>query len=218
MKPFITALLSEFLGTFFFIFGGCGAIMISALYPGAVPSMLVPIAFGLSISVMVFVFAASSGAHFNPSVTLGLALAKRFSWAKVLPYIIVQCAGGIVAILLLTTILPATSTLGVTAPTVSAWQAVIWEAVLTGLLVFAVLSLVTSEAKPIAGSLIVGFAITTIVILGGATSGGSANLARSLGPALISGNFTHFWIYIVGPFAGAILASLVYQVSKFSAR
>jgi aquaporin NIP len=202
MRP----LVAEFIGTFVLVFAGCGAIAVGTASPAAVA-----LAFGLAIAVMVYALGHVSGAHFNPAVSIGFAIGRHFPWPRVVAYVVSQAAGAVSAALLLRLTLGPAVTLGVTSPTSSAGQALVWEAVLTFVLMLVITAVATDvRAVGEAAALAIGGAVTLGSLVGGPVSGASMNPARSLGPALVSGDLASLWIYLLGPVVGASLAALVY--------
>lgn len=204
--------LAEAIGTFTLVFAGCGAIMVSQRFPGAIAPASIPLVFGLAIGVMVYAVGHISGAHFNPAVTLGLAVAGRFPKRNVPVYWAAQCTGAVVAIAVLDLLLPAGPGFGATVPAVPALAAVAWEAILTFFLVFVILSVATDTRAngPMAG-IAIGGTICLDAFFGGPVTGASMNPARSLAPALFQGTFSTLWIYFTGPGIGAVLAALTYE-------
>jgi aquaporin NIP len=202
MRP----LVAEFIGTFVLVFAGCGAIAVGTASPAALA-----LAFGLAIAVMVYALGHVSGAHFNPAVSIGFAIGRHFPWSRVAVYMVAQVAGAVSAALLLRLTLGPDAPLGVTAPTDSAGRALVWEAVLTFVLMLVITAVATDvRAVGEAAALAIGGAVTLGSLVGGPVSGASMNPARSLGPALVSGDLASLWIYLLGPVVGASLAALVY--------
>jgi aquaporin NIP len=204
--------LAEAIGTFALVFAGCGAIMVSERFPGAIAPASIPLVFGLAIGIMVYAVGHISGAHFNPAVTLGLALAGRFPKRNVPVYWAAQCAGALVAITFLNGLLPAGPGFGATVPAVPALVAVAWEAILTFFLVFVIISVATdTRAQGSMAGIAIGATICLDAFIGGSVTGASMNPARSLAPALFQGTCSTLWIYFVGPGIGAVIAALTYE-------
>jgi aquaporin NIP len=200
-------LLAEFLGTFALVFAGTGAIVINHASHGAIAHGGIAVTFGLIVLAMVYAFGDVSGAHLNPAVTTGFALAGRFSWADVPGYVAAQLAGAFAASALLRLLFPADPTLGATLPAGSAWQSFVLEAVLTFLLMLVILSVSTgAKEKGITAGIAVGAVIALEAMFAGPISGASMNPARSVSPALISGHLEHLWVYLAAPLLGACLA------------
>lgn len=200
--------LSEFLGTFALVFAGTGAIIIDSASHGAITHAGVAFTFGLIVLAMIYTFGDVSGAHLNPAVTTAFALARRFPWREVGPYLLAQIAGAFAASGLLSLLFPGDSSrLGATLPAGSATQSFVLELVLTFLLMMVVLSVSTgAKEKGITAGIAVGAVITLEAMFAGPICGASMNPARSLAPAVVSGNLQHLWIYLVATTLGAWLA------------
>lgn len=204
--------IAEAIGTFAILFFGCGSIRMAEQFPGSLPLFCIPFIFGLAVMVMIYAVGHLSGAHFNPAVTLAFAVARHFPNREVLPYWIAQFLGAIGGIALLSFLLPSSPMLGMTLPHVPLFQALIWEMILTFFLMFIIVSVATdTRAVGMMAGLAIGATVTLGAFIGGPVTGGSMNPARSFAPTLFAGRWDHFWIYLVGPSLGAILAALVYR-------
>jgi len=205
-----SALAAEFVGTFMLVFAGTAAIVVDRATHGVVSHVGISLTFGLAVMAGICAFAASSGAHFNPAVTLGFFLAKRFPFSKVPIYIGAQCAGAIAASAALRWLFPSDSTLGATVPSDS-WQVAFgFEIILTFFLVSVILH--ATRGGGAFGALApfaIGGTVALDALIGGPVSGASMNPARSLGPALVSGTWSHHWIYWIAPLLGCLLAVLL---------
>jgi aquaporin NIP len=202
MRPHV----AEFIGTFAFVFVGCGAVALGNhdVVAGA-------LAFGGTLGIMVYAVGHISGGHFNPAVTIGLATGRQFPWRRVPGYILAQAAGATVAALLLRLTLTSGVPLGVTHPTGSDGQAFVWEVVMTFFLVFVVTAVATdARAVRSAAGFCIGGTIVLDAIVGGPISGASMNPARSFGPALVANDLTGLWIYLAAPVIGGVIAALIY--------
>ena len=200
-------LISEFLGTFALVFAGTGAIVINAASHGAITHPGIALTFGLIVLAMIYSFGDTSGAHFNPAVTVGFAVARRFSWMSVPGYVCAQLAGAFAASGLLRFLFPADPTLGTTLPAGPDMQSFVLEIVLTFLLMLVILSVSTgAKEKGITAGIAIGSVIALEAMFAGPICGASMNPARSIAPAVMSGHLQHLWIYIAGPVLGALLA------------
>ena len=201
------ACFAEFLGTAALVFAGTGAIVINDVSGGAITHVGVAMTFGLIVLAMIYTLGDISGAHLNPAVTLAFWRARRFEGARVLPYIGSQLGGALVGSGLLRALFPTHATLGATLPAGPAAQSFILEIVLTALLMFVILNVSTGAKEK---GLMAGVAIGSVILLeamfAGPICGASMNPARSLAPALVSGNLGAVWIYLLAPVLGAWLA------------
>jgi aquaporin Z len=199
-------LAAEFIGTFTLVFAGAGAIVINEVSGGAVTHVGVALTFGLIVLAMIYTLGDISGAHLNPAVTLGFFAARRFPFPQVLPYIVSQCAGAIAASLALRVLFPANASLGATMPAGAVAQSFVLELILTAILMFVILGVSTGAAeKGITAGIAVGAVIGLEALFAGPICGASMNPARSLGPALVTLNLTHLWLYLAAPVLGAAL-------------
>lgn len=197
--------LAEAIGTFALVFAGTGAIIINDASGGAVTHVGIGITFGLVVMAVIYAIGEVSGAHINPAVTIGFAVAGKFSWRRVPPYLAAQCAGAFAASLVLRTLFPEHPTLGGTVPAGSAMQSFVLEIILTFILMFVVLCTATGakEKGIMAGAAIAG-TVAFEALFAGPISGASMNPVRSIAPAVISGNLADLWVYIAAPIVGAI--------------
>lgn len=213
-----TSLLAEFIGTFALIFIGAGA---GALGIGG----LVGVAFAHGLVVLGFAYSYGhiSGTHINPAVTLGVWAAGKIDAARAFSYIVFQIAGGIVGALVLRWVLGGTATglgrtalasglqVGDTTITITAAVGLVLEAILTFFLVNAVMNAGISGKATIPGGLAIGLTLVFCILMGGPLTGASLNPARSIGPAVATGNFADLWLYLVGPALGGALAGVLYK-------
>jgi aquaporin NIP len=197
-------LIAEFLGTFCLVFAGTGAIVIDGVTGGAVSHVGVALTFGLIVLAMIYTIGDISGAHINPAVTIGFFAARRFEAGSVIPYVVSQSAGALVASVVLRFLFPQSATLGATVPAGSAMQSFVLEMILTTLLMFVILSVSTgAREKGITAGIAVGAVIALEAMFAGPICGASMNPARSLGPAVVAGHLSDLWIYLVAPVLGA---------------
>ncbi|HXZ05388.1 MAG TPA: aquaporin [Ktedonobacteraceae bacterium] len=202
-------LFSEILGTFLLVLAGAGAGVVNAVSNNAISRAAAVTAPGLMVLAIILFMGAISGAHLNPAVSIAFAARGDFPWRRVPGYIIAQLIGATLACLLLWGMLGKVGMLGATEPGagISDWQALLMEFVLTAGLVSTILG-TASRAQNLGP--ISAFGVGAYIILAGLwsspISGASMNPARSFGPDLVLWNFSHYWVYIVGPIAGAIVA------------
>ena len=203
-------LLAEFIGTFILVFTGTGAVVFDSMSNGAITHIGISLIFGLVVMVIVYALGDISGAHINPAVTIGFAISGEFPFKRVAPYILSQCLGATAASFSLLALFGNHNEMGSTIPIEIEGQRLIYEClilevIITFILMFVILNVVSPDKKLVAG-IIIGGIIAVESGFAGPISGASMNPARSLGPAIASGNFTGFWIYIVGTISGAALA------------
>lgn len=200
-------LLAEFLGTFFLVFAGTGAVVVDDLRGHPIGAPGIALVFGLVVLTLIYAFGELSGAHFNPAVTLGFAAAGRFRWKEVPGYAVSQFLGALAASLVLRGIFPDHKGLGSTQPSGSATAAGIMEAILTLFLMLVILRVSTgAREKGITAGIAVGAVIGLEAMFAGPFCGASMNPARSAGPALVSGQLQNLWVYCVAPCVGVLLA------------
>jgi MIP family channel proteins len=208
--------VAEGLAAFTLVFAGCGAIITESVHHGTLGSIGIALAFGLVIMVMVYATGHLSGAHINPAVTIAFTLTRHFPPREALAYIAGQVIGAIAAALLLLAIWPSQpAALGATVPSIGAGSALVYEALMTAFLMFVIMAVATdTRAVGAAAAIAIGGTIGLDALFGGPITGASMNPARSLGPALASGTWTDFWIYVLGPCAGAAIGALAYQAVR----
>ena len=213
--------LAELVGTFALVFVSAGAIASASLTGDVSPSLLaVALAYGLAMAVMVSAVGHISGGHFNPAVTLAFFVTRRLAVSLTIAYLVVQLAAAAGAALLIRWIFPGASAESVgygspaIDPGIDVAEALVVEAILTFFLVWVVFATAADPRgtfKSIAG-LAIGFTITMDVLMGGPLTGAAMNPARALGPELVSNTWDDFWIWYVGPFAGAVIAAVAYEL------
>jgi len=202
-------LFSEVLGTFLLVLAGAGGGVVNAVSNGQISRAAAVTAPGLTVLAVILFMGGISGAHLNPAVSIAFATRGNFPWLRVPGYIIAQLVGSTLAVLLLRAIFGNVGMLGATepGPGISDWQAVLVEFVLTAGLVSTILG-TASKAQNLGP--ISAFGVGAYIILAGLwaspISGASMNPARSFGPDLVLWNFSNYWVYIVGPIAGGLLA------------
>jgi aquaporin Z len=202
-------LFSEILGTFLLVLVGAGGGVVNAVSNGAISRTAAVTAPGLMVLAIILFMGAISGAHLNPAVSIAFAVRGDFPWLRVPGYIIAQLLGSTLAVLLLWAIFGKVGMLGATepGPGISDWQALLIEFFLTAGLVSTILG-TASRAQNLGP--ISAFGVGAYIILAGLwsspISGASMNPARSFGPDMVLLDFSHYWVYIVGPIAGGLLA------------
>jgi len=224
MAPIAKAALAELIGTFTltFIGAGAGAAATAASAPGLTatnaPGLVVAaFAHGVALMIIIYTWGTVSGAHVNPAVTLGACIGGKIPFGKCILYWIAQFAGAIAAAYLLLYLVGLDGvkegqTLGSwtkNADQIDAVRTIILEAVLTFFLVAAVYSCGIFNLFGNAVGLAIGFVLTADILCGGPYTGASMNPARSFGPFLAAGNLGPFWLYVVGPAIGGIVAGLL---------
>lgn len=209
------AYVAEFLGTFVFVFIAAGASLANAFYVD-IGTVGIALATGLSISAMMYACVHLSGAHLNPAVTIALWLAQKFKGEMAVFYILAQITASFTAAGLLQLIFGlAAREFFLGGPTVgvgiSQQTAVVTEAVLTAILIFAVFATMVDRRGPVSfGPLAVGFVVVIANIFGGPISGAAINPARAIGPLVLVNAWSNLLVYIVGPLAGALFG-LIYE-------
>jgi aquaporin NIP len=207
---------AEGLGVFALAFAGCGAIIAEAEHPGTLGTVGIALVFGLIVMAMVYATGHLSGAHLNPAVTLAFVATRHFPRGEALAYLAAQLAGALAAAGLLAAIWPShPADLGTTLPTVGTGSAFAYEAVLTAFLMFVIMAVATDTRAVGAGAAIaIGGTVGLDALFGGPITGASMNPARSIGPALVSGEMHDLWLYIAAPLLGALIGGLAYQLVR----
>ncbi len=205
--------LAEGFAAFALVFAGCGAIIADTTRDGALGSVGVSLVFGLIIMAMIYATGHLSGAHINPAVTIAFTLTRHFPLRDAIAYIAAQLTGAIAgALVLLATWRDQPAALGATVPTVGVGSAFVYELILTAFLMFVIIAVATdTRAVGAAAAIAIGGTVGLDALFGGPVTGASMNPARSLGPALVAGEWTDFWIYVAGPVCGAAVGAFAYQ-------
>ena len=212
-------LTAEAVGSFLFFFVGAGAIISDSGLNGGAPSGLISIALahGLALGVLVSALGVVSGAHFNPAVTVGVWISGRIELPRGVMYIVAQLVGGVLAGLALRVIFPeamwqaarlGTPTLN---PDFSDVAGIAVEAILTMVLMFAVLGTAIDPRAPKIGGLAIGLAVAADIFMGGPITGAAMNPARWFGTAAAGGYFENWYVWIIGPVLGAVVAAAIYR-------
>jgi aquaporin NIP len=213
------AFAAEIIGTFLLVFFICGFISIA--HPGPHDLAALGLVHAFVLGAAIYALGGTSGAHFNPAVTLGLWSIRKISGANAAVYLVCQAIGAILAALLVLLLFNdigdavnygATAINGDVLQDGSVWLGLIAEALGTFLLMWAIMGLAVNPAgdAPLA-AVGIGAALGVAVMIFGPATGAGLNPARWLGPAVASGRFDDFWIYIFGPLIGALAAALKYR-------
>lgn len=219
-------LLAEFFGTFWLVFGGCGSAVLAAAFPElGIGFAGVALAFGLTVLTMAYAVGGISGGHFNPAVSLGLAISNRFSWGSLVPYWIAQVAGAIVAGAALYAVASgkagfepggfASNGFGDLSPGGYSLQAaVLIEVILTAGFLIVILGSTSRVAPPGFAPLAIGLALTLIHLISIPVTNTSVNPARSTGVALFAttGALGQLWVFWLAPLAGGALGGLIWRI------
>ena len=224
MHPLPQRIAAEFFGTFWLVFGGCGA----AVFAGSEIGFYgVALAFGLTVLTMVYAVGHISGGHFNPAITVGLAMGKRFDWKDVPTYVVTQVAAAVVAAFGLwvmahgksgfdsTTTGFASNGYGDRSPGQYAWWAVLLtEIVLTAFFLYVILGVTDTRAPKSFAPQAIGLTLTLIHLISIPIDNTSANPARSIGPALFAGGAAigQLWLFIIAAPIGALIAGATYEM------
>ena len=218
-------LTAEFIGTFWLVFGGCGSAVLAAGVPDVGIGWLgVSLAFGLTVLTMAYAIGHVSGCHLNPAVSIGLATAGRFAWSSVLPYVVVQVAGGVLAATVLYLIASgnpsfllanglAANGYGAHSPGgYSLMSGALAEVVLTMMFLFIILGATDERAPQGFAPLAIGLGLTLIHLIGIPVTNLSVNPARSTGPDVLVGGWAiqQLWLFWAAPIVGAVIGALTY--------
>jgi aquaporin Z len=220
------SLVAEFLGTFWLVFGGCGSAVLAAAFPElGIGFVGVALAFGLTVLTMAYAVGGISGGHFNPAVSVGLAVAGRFSAGRLIPYIVVQVIGAIAAAAVLYLIASgkagfdlggfASNGYGEHSPGgYSLLSALLIEVVLTAFFLIIILGSTSSSVPAGFAPIAIGLALTLIHLISIPVTNTSVNPARSTGQALFVGGWAlqQLWLFWVAPIVGGVLGGLVWKV------
>ena len=205
----------ELFGTFALVFCGAGAIVMNDVSGGAITHVGIALTFGLIVMAMIYSIGAQSGAHINPAVTIAFWASGTFDKKDVFPYVAAQITGAVLASAVLFCLFPEHATQGATLPLNSYSQAFVIEVLLSFILMFVIVNV--SEGSKETGKM-AGIAIGGVVALealfAGPITGASMNPARSIGPALFSGELQYLSLYIAAPIVGMLLATLFCKLTQ----
>jgi aquaporin Z len=223
------ALVAEFLGTFWLVLGGCGSAVLAAAFPGlGIGPLGVSFAFGLTVLTMAYAIGHVSGCHLNPAVSIGLWAAGRFNADKLVPYIVVQILGAIVAGGILYIIASGKAGFGVSAGFASngygshspggygLLSAFVTEVVMTGMFLVIILGATDENAPKSFAPIAIGLGLTLIHLISIPVTNTSVNPARSTGVALYVGGWAvkQLWLFWAAPILGAIAGAFAYRSIK----
>ncbi len=220
----LKALIAEFIGTFALLFAGVGAQMacmaaaVGGERTGVSTLLVVALAHGIAIAVCGSALGHISGGHFNPAVSLAMVVAKKLDFLSMIGYWIAQFAGAVVAVILVraTTITDnfdsAMGALPQVSTTIEPMQGAMLEAIGTFFLVLVIFGTAVDKRGPKMGAWFIGLTITAMIFAFGPMTGTAINPARWFGPALQQMFFDNAWVYLVGPFGGAVLAAIIYTM------
>jgi MIP family channel proteins len=206
-------LLAESIGTFTLVFAGTGAVIVNHLSQGAVTHLGISFVFGAVVTALIYALGHISGAHFNPAVTLAFWSSGFFQRNRVLPYILAQILGAVIASGVLFLSFGSVANLGATLPHQGNWQqSFTLETILTFILMLVILGSGLDRRAPIGfAGIAIGLTVGLEAACMGLITGASMNPARSFAPALVSWTWQHHWLYWIAPILGAQLAVWVYR-------
>ena len=223
MHPLPQRIAAEFFGTFWLVFGGCGAAVFAGAHIGFYG---IALAFGLTVVTMAYAVGHISGGHFNPAISVGLAMGRRFDWREVPAYVVTQVAAAVVAAFSLWVMAHgrsgfdstasgfATNGYGDRSPDGYAWWSVVLvEVLLTAFFVYVILGVTDTRAPKGFAPLAIGLTLTLIHLISIPVTNTSVNPARSTGPALIVGGIAlrQLWLFWAAPIAGGVIGGLIYR-------
>lgn len=219
--------LAELIGTFWLVLGGCGSAVLAAAFPDVGIGLVgVSFAFGLTVLTMAYAIGHISGCHLNPAVSIGLWAGGRFSTAQLVPYIVAQVAGGLLAGAVLFTIASGQAGFDVSAGFASngfgehspggysMTAVVVTEVVMTMMFLIVIMGATDSRAPQGFAPIAIGLCLTLIHLISIPVSNTSVNPARSTGVALYVGDWAvaQLWLFWAAPIAGAVFGAIIYRV------
>lgn len=206
--------LAEFIGTFALVFCGTGAIVINDITNGTITHVGIAMTFGLIVTVMIYAFGTISGAHINPAVSIAFSITDLFDRKHLLGYLAAQLLGAFLASGLLFFLFPSHENLGSTLPFGDWSQSFVLEIILTYILMLVILFVSQDKGIQQFTGIAVGATVLLEALFAGPICGASMNPARSIAPAVVSGNVAELWLYILAPIIGALLASLTWKAMR----
>lgn len=205
-------LIAEFLGTYFLMFLGTGAIVVNELTQTLSP-MWISFLFGMLVMVIIYAFGHISGAHINPAVTIGFLVNRDIGGKEAACYIVTQLVGAILASYSLFFLFGNVANLGAVVPQISWEKSFIIEAILMFILMLVIFtSAVHGKAIKSFAGIVIGGTVIVADMFGGVLSGAALNPARTFAPALVSGTWDYQWMYIAATLVGSLLAAGVYRL------
>ncbi|KAG5029540.1 hypothetical protein JHK85_013500 [Glycine max] len=218
VSPNLPFLVAEVVGTYFLIFAGCASVVVNKNNDNVVTLPGIAIAWGLVVTVLVYTVGHISGAHFNPAVTIAFASTRRFPLMQVPAYVAAQLLGSTLASGTLKLLFMGKhDQFSGTLPNGTNLQAFVFEFIITFLLMFVISGVATdNRAVGELAGIAIGSTILLNVIIGGPVTGASMNPVRSLGPAIVHGEYRGIWIYLLAPVVGAIAGALVYNTIRYT--
>jgi aquaporin NIP len=211
VKHELSQYIAEFIGSFFLIFFGCGSMILAELntsYNGS----FIPVIWGGAVSIMIYAVGHISGAHFNPAVTLAFWSIKRFPGKRVFGYLASQLLGALLASAIHLIIWGADHAFGGTMISTTVSGAFLIELILSFALMFVIVSVATdSRAAGELAGIAIGSTVALCSFVGGPMTNASMNPARSIAPAILSGDYSNIWLYIAAPVIGTIIGAKTYD-------
>ena len=219
-------LIAEFFGTFWLVFGGCGSAVLAAAFPQIGIGLLgVSLAFGLTVLTMVYAVGPISGGHFNPAVSVGLAVAGRFPWSEFVPYVMAQVVGAVAAAAVLYVVASGKAEFSLADGFASNGyaqhspggynlvSALVIEVVLTAFFLLIILGSTEERAAFGFAAIAIGLALTLIHLISIPVTNTSVNPARSTGPALFVGGWAlqQLWLFWVAPLVGGVIGGAIHK-------
>jgi aquaporin Z len=204
---------AELVGTFSLVLIGTGSMVLNEVYEN-VSHLAISISWGGIVTAMIYIFGKTSGAHINPAVSISFSMTNTFNKKFLLQYLLAQITGALLASLLLILLFPSSKILGATLPSGSWQQSFAIEFFMTFILMWVILIVSQNSKLKKYIALAAGTVVGLEAFFGGPITGASMNPARSIAPAIISGNTQHLWLYIVATILGALLATFIWLQLK----